>query len=63
MYLNPRYRSKASSYDFDKYSSKGSAVHPVKKMNIHNQVLGSYGQTNPAIVGPPGRFKTTVNCG
>ena len=49
MYLNPRYRSKAAAYDFDKYSSKGSAVHPVKKLNIHNQILEAYEQAPPAI--------------
>ena len=49
LYLNPKYRSKAVAYDFDKYSSKGSAVHPVKKLNIHNQVLGAWEQAPPAV--------------
>lgn len=49
LYLSPKYRTKAVAYDFDKYSSKGSAIHPVKKMNIHNQVLEAWEQAPPAI--------------
>ena len=48
--MDPKYRSKAASYDFDKYSSKGSAVHPVKKLNIHNQVMGGYVAGGPPAI-------------
>ncbi len=33
MFLFPRYRYLTQKYNFDDYSSKGSAVHPVKKYN------------------------------
>ena len=62
LYLNPKYRSKAVAYDFDKYSSKGSAIHPVKKINIHNQVLGALEQAPPVAItsGVQGRVKIIV---
>ena len=50
LYLKPRYRSKAVAYDFDKYSSKGSAVHPVKKLHMHNQVMGIYEVQEPPAI-------------
>ena len=33
LYIFPRYRYLTSVYNFDDYSSKGSAVYPVKKNN------------------------------
>lgn len=60
--MNPRYRSKAAAYDFDKYSSKGSAIHPVKKMNIHTKVLGACEQVPPAITnGEEGSYNVFVD--
>ena len=33
LYSDPKYRQYSQLYDFDDYSSKGSAVHPLKKMH------------------------------
>ena len=49
--MNPLYRKKATKYNFDDYSSKGSAVHPVKKMHRQKQLMDGYigGAAQPAI--------------
>ena len=33
MFTSPKYRKLNSQYNFDDYSSKGSAVHPSKKLH------------------------------
>ena len=33
LYSDPKYRQYTQLYEFDDYSSKGSAVHPLKKLH------------------------------
>ena len=39
LYLNPKYRQISSVYNFDDYSSKGSAVHPYKKYHRKQMLI------------------------
>ena len=39
LYLDPKYRIATQVYNFDEYSSKGSAVHPLKKYHQTKMVI------------------------
>ena len=51
LYLDPRYRQSSQIYDFDGYSSKGSAVHPLKKYNQLRMAIEGAENPNPPVEG------------
>ena len=52
MFVSPRYRFLTQKYNFDDYSSKGSAVHAAKKFHralAGGSVMGDETSTDPTV--------------
>ena len=53
LFIDPRYRYLSQKYNFDDYSSKGSAVHPVKRYNrvLTGRMAAIEGAEGPSTAG------------